>query len=84
MANIRLGGDRVAQTRRDSIEACRRAMRISPRDSRLSVWQGLIGFNHFQLGRYAAAEQALRESVAANPRVPCTIGERLWQERWGN
>jgi hypothetical protein len=21
---------------------------------------------------------------AANPRVPCTIGERLWQERWGN
>ncbi len=21
---------------------------------------------------------------AANPRVPCTIGERIWQERWGN
>jgi hypothetical protein len=21
---------------------------------------------------------------AANPRVSCTIGERLWQERWGN
>jgi hypothetical protein len=21
---------------------------------------------------------------AASPRVPCTIGERLWQERWGN
>ena len=21
---------------------------------------------------------------AANPRVPCTVGERLWQERWGN
>jgi hypothetical protein len=21
---------------------------------------------------------------AAQPRVPCTVGERLWQERWGN
>jgi hypothetical protein len=21
---------------------------------------------------------------AAQPRVSCTIGERLWQERWGN
>ena len=45
-------------------------MRISPRDSRVSVWQGLIGFNHFQLGRYALAEQASRASVLANPRVP--------------
>ena len=25
----------------------------------------------------------IRASVK-NPRVPCTIGERLWQERWGN
>jgi hypothetical protein len=24
------------------------------------------------------------KASAANPRVPCTIGERLWQERWGN
>lgn len=23
-------------------------------------------------------------AAAANPRVPCTIGERIWQERWGN
>jgi hypothetical protein len=23
-------------------------------------------------------------AVAANPRVSCTIGERLWRERWGN
>jgi hypothetical protein len=21
---------------------------------------------------------------AQKPRIPCTIGERLWQERWGN
>jgi tetratricopeptide (TPR) repeat protein len=54
----------------ESIAACERAMRISPRDSRVSVWQGLIGFNQFQLGRYALAEQASRASVLANPRVP--------------
>lgn len=54
----------------DSIDACRRAMRISPRDSRVATWQGLIGFNEFQLGRHAAAEQVLRDSVTANPRVP--------------
>jgi TolB-like protein/DNA-binding winged helix-turn-helix (wHTH) protein/Flp pilus assembly protein TadD len=54
----------------DSIDACRRAMRISPRDSRVPTWQGLIGFNEFQLGRHAAAESVLRDSVTANPRVP--------------
>jgi hypothetical protein len=26
----------------------------------------------------------LIKASASNPRVPCTIGERLWQERWGN
>jgi len=54
----------------DGIAACERAMRISPRDSRVATWQGLIGFNQFQLGRHAAAEQSLRASVLANPRVP--------------
>ena len=54
----------------DAIAACERAMRISPRDSRVATWQGLIGFNQFQLGRHAAAEQSLRASVLANPRVP--------------
>ena len=24
------------------------------------------------------------KASAANPRVPCTIGERMWLERWGN
>jgi len=24
------------------------------------------------------------KASATNPRVPCTVGERLWQERWGN
>jgi tetratricopeptide (TPR) repeat protein len=54
----------------ESIDACARAMRISPRDSRMPTWQGLSGFSEFQRGRYAAAEQQLRASVLANPRVP--------------
>ncbi|MEO7854387.1 MAG: winged helix-turn-helix domain-containing protein [Rubrivivax sp.] len=54
----------------ESLAACARAARISPRDSRVSVWQGLSGFNQFQLGRHAEAEQSLRQSVLANPRVP--------------
>ncbi|MEO6271078.1 MAG: hypothetical protein ABIP08_12330, partial [Lautropia sp.] len=54
----------------ESLAACARATRISPRDSRVSVWQGLSGFNQFQLGHYADAEQSLRASVLANPRVP--------------
>jgi len=54
----------------ESIAACERAQRISPRDSRVSVWQGLIGFNQFLLGRPVLAEQAARASVLANPRVP--------------
>jgi hypothetical protein len=31
-----------------------------------------------------APEPRVMPASAANPRVPCTIGERLWQERWGN
>jgi TolB-like protein/DNA-binding winged helix-turn-helix (wHTH) protein len=54
----------------ESLAACARARRISPRDSRVSVWQGLSGFSLFQLGRHAEAEEALRQSVLANPRVP--------------
>lgn len=29
-------------------------------------------------------EAKIMKASAAQPRVPCTIGERLWQERWGN
>jgi TolB-like protein/DNA-binding winged helix-turn-helix (wHTH) protein len=54
----------------EAIAACQRAIRISPRDSRVTVWQGLMGFNLFQLGRYAEAEQSLRASTTGNPRVP--------------
>lgn len=54
----------------EAVAACQRAMRISPRDSRVTVWQGLMGFNLLQLGRYAEAEQVLRASTTSNPRVP--------------
>ncbi|MBL8326695.1 MAG: winged helix-turn-helix domain-containing protein [Rubrivivax sp.] len=54
----------------DSIAACARAQRISPRDSRVATWQGLIGYNEFMRGRWSEAEQALRRSVLGNPRVP--------------
>lgn len=54
----------------DAIAACQRAIRISPRDSRVPTWQGLLGFNQFQLGRYAEAEQSLRHSTTSNSRVP--------------
>jgi hypothetical protein len=29
-------------------------------------------------------EARVIKASAANPRVSCTIGERIWQERWGN
>jgi hypothetical protein len=29
-------------------------------------------------------EHRVVPASAAQPRVSCTIGERLWQERWGN
>jgi tetratricopeptide (TPR) repeat protein len=54
----------------ESIDACARAQRISPRDSRVATWQGLMGFGEFQRGRHAEAEVQLRRSVLANPRVP--------------
>ena len=54
----------------EAIAGCQRAIRISPRDSRVATWQGLMGFNQFQLGRYAEAEQTLRASTTGNPRVP--------------
>jgi TolB-like protein len=54
----------------DAIAACDRATRISPRDSRLTVWQGLSGWAHYLAGRPADAEAMLRPSVLANPRVP--------------
>jgi TolB-like protein/DNA-binding winged helix-turn-helix (wHTH) protein len=46
---LRLGGFDEA------IPACDRAIKISPRDSRMPTWNGLAGMNEFMRGRYAAA-----------------------------
>ncbi len=54
----------------DSIPACERAIRISPRDSRVAVWQGLIAMNHFMRSDTAKAAEHARHSVTANPRIP--------------
>jgi hypothetical protein len=29
-------------------------------------------------------QTSIIKASAQNPRVPCTIGERIWQEKWGN
>lgn len=53
----------------ESIPACERALRISPRDSRAPIWQGLIAFNEYQRGRYDAAAEHARTSVTGNSRL---------------
>jgi tetratricopeptide (TPR) repeat protein len=53
-----------------AIPACERAIRISPRDSRAPIWNGLIGMNEFMRGRYGAAAERARIMVTANSRVP--------------
>jgi TolB-like protein len=52
-----------------AIPSCERAIRISPLDSRTPIWKGLIGMNHFMLGRYATAVDYARQTVAANPNI---------------
>ncbi len=54
----------------DSIPACERALRISPRYSRAPIWNALIGMNEYMRGRPAAAAERARATVLANPRVP--------------
>jgi adenylate cyclase len=53
----------------ESIAACERALRISPRDSRAPIWNGLIGMSEFGRGRYEAAVERARIAVEGNPRV---------------
>ncbi len=62
-ALLRLGGFEEA------IPSCRRAIRISPRDSRVPIWNGLIGMNYFMLGQYALAVDHVRQTVSANPNI---------------
>jgi TolB-like protein/DNA-binding winged helix-turn-helix (wHTH) protein len=53
-----------------SIPACERAIRISPRESRTPIWNGLIGMNEFMLDRYGAAVDRARTMVTGNPNFP--------------
>jgi TolB-like protein/DNA-binding winged helix-turn-helix (wHTH) protein len=62
-ALLRLGAFEAA------IPSCERAIRISPRDSRAPIWNGLIGMNYFMLGRYALAVDYVRQTVTANPNI---------------
>lgn len=52
-----------------AIPSCQRAIRISPRDSRVPIWTGLIGMNYFMLGQYELAVDHARQTVAANPNI---------------
>ena len=48
-----------------AIPACERALKISPRDTRVPIWHGLIGMNEYMRGRYEAAVDRARSSAIA-------------------
>ena len=54
----------------ESVPSCERALRISPRDSRVPIWHGLIGMNRFMQGRYAEAAERARLTVGGLPHLP--------------
>jgi tetratricopeptide (TPR) repeat protein len=54
----------------DAIPSCQRAIRISPRDSRVPIWHGLMGMNYFMLGQYAPSAENLRIPVTKSPHIP--------------
>lgn len=54
----------------ESVSSCERALRISPRDSRVPIWQGLIGMDRFMQGRYAEAAERARLTVGGLPHLP--------------
>ena len=53
----------------ESIQACERALHMSPRDSRAPIWNGLIGMDEFMRGRYDSAAERARVAVHGNPRI---------------
>jgi TolB-like protein/DNA-binding winged helix-turn-helix (wHTH) protein len=54
----------------EGVTACERALRISPRESRVAVWHGLIAMNRFMQGRHDEAVAHVRQTVTGNPRLP--------------
>ena len=63
-ALLRLGGFE------ESVASCERALRISPRDSRVPIWHGLIGMDRFMQKRYADAVSHARLTVGRAPHLP--------------
>ena len=54
----------------ESILPAQRAIRISPRDSRLGLWYWFVANNQFALEQYEAATESARRMHAASPNFP--------------
>ena len=54
----------------ESIPPAQRAIRLSPRDTRLGLWYLHVANNQFMLGQYEAATENSRRMLAANPKLP--------------
>jgi Flp pilus assembly protein TadD len=54
----------------ESVASCERALRISPRDSRVPIWHGLIGMDRFMQQRYAEAVEHARLTVGNSSHLP--------------
>jgi len=54
----------------ESIPAAQRAIRLSPRDTRLGLWYWHVATNQFMMGQYEAATESSRRMLAANPKIP--------------
>jgi tetratricopeptide (TPR) repeat protein len=54
----------------ESIAPAQRAIRISPRDTRLGLWHLHVANNQFMLGQYEAATENARRMLAANAKLP--------------
>lgn len=57
----------------ESIPAAQRAIRLSPRDTRLGLWYWHVATNQFMLGQYEAATENARRMLAANPKIPLAM-----------
>jgi TolB-like protein/DNA-binding winged helix-turn-helix (wHTH) protein len=57
----------------ESIPPAQRAIRLSPRDTRLGLWYLHVALNQFMLGQYEAATENSRRILAANPKIPLAM-----------
>jgi TolB-like protein len=57
----------------ESILPAQRAIRLSPRDTRLGLWYLHVANNQFMLGQYEAATENSRRMLAANPKIPLAM-----------